>query len=633
MYRNIKSHTFLWFIKSKKINIGKPSRISYATRKHLDNNFKFYQPYIIKEEDLKFIFKPTIGNEKTDADNSIYFPLGFIGLVFAYCNTRENAEVNQLCRAAKFGYLAEIERLVAKGVDVNKRHKLGWTALQVAAINGNSEAVEKLLKLGADPNLGDEFSNVYQTALEKGLNSLDVLVRREDEFNDRLNNRTTFRGFTALHYSVLADDKNVIKALLDGGADPTIVNDAGHPPIKYAREKGDIAYLLEEHMKKHEKIQRKKEAEERRRFPLELRLKEHIVGQEGPITSVASAIRRKENGWSDDEHPLVFLFLGSSGIGKTELAKQLANYIHHNKPECFIRLDMSEFQEKHEVAKLIGAPPGYIGHDDGGQLTKNLRKCPRAVVLFDEVDKAHPDVLTVLLQLFDEGRLTDGKGKTIECKNAIFVMTSNLASDEIAQHAIQLRKETQEIEKQKYAGDISDENFPEKIVISRQFKEKVVQPILKFHFRRDEFLGRINEIIYFLPFSRSELFQLVEKELKWWAKKAKEKHSIELRWDRNVEVILADGYNVHYGARSIKHEVERKVVNLLAAAHEMGRIGDGSIVNLVVFTPTEEEEEGKTNNQNGKPKKGVIKLRVKRKGVKEFADLDEPFSTTSPLKS
>ena len=145
-----------------------------------------------------------------------------------------------------------------------------------------------------------------------------------------------------------------------------------------------------------------------------MRLKEKIVGQEGAISVVASSIRRKENGWIDDEHPLVFLFLGSSGIGKTELAKQVAKYLHKDQlKKAFIRLDMSEYQEKHEVAKLIGSPPGYIGHDDGGQLTKRLKEFPEAVVLFDEVDKAHPDVLTVLLQLFDEGRLTDGKGKTI----------------------------------------------------------------------------------------------------------------------------------------------------------------------------------------------------------------------------
>ena len=209
---------------------------------------------------------------------------------------------------------------------------------------------------------------------------------------------------------------------------------------------------------------------------------------------MVTAVRRKENGWADDDHPLVFLFLGSSGIGKTELAKQLAAYIHKDKSSAFIRLDMSEYQEKHEVfifqnicrkhfklltvflylkfsslpislemfngnhrtlswnvqvAKLIGAPPGYIGHDEGGQLTKRLKKCPNAVVLFDEVDKAHPDVLTVLLQLFDEGRLTDGRGNTIECKDAIFVMTSNLASDEIAQHGLELREEVERIRAQR----------------------------------------------------------------------------------------------------------------------------------------------------------------------------------------
>lgn len=182
------------------------------------------------------------------------------------------------------------------------------------------------------------------------------------------------------------------------------------------------------------------------------------------------AIRRKENGWGDDEHPLVFLFLGSSGIGKTELAKQMAAYIHKEKSQAFIRLDMSEYQEKHEVisfmslinksddefsqvAKLIGAPPGYIGHDEGGQLTSRLKQCPNAVVLFDEVDKAHPDVLTVLLQLFDEGRLTDGHGKTIECKDAIFIMTSNLASDEIAQHGLKLRQEIETLRANRLKND------------------------------------------------------------------------------------------------------------------------------------------------------------------------------------
>lgn len=260
----------------------------------------------------------------------------------------------------------------------------------------------------------------------------------------------------------------------------------------------------------------------------------------------------------------------------------MARYMHKDIKKGFIRMDMSEFQEKHEVAKFIGSPPGYVGHEEGGQLTKKLKQCPNAVVLFDEVDKAHPDVLTIMLQLFDEGRLTDGKGKTIECKDAIFIMTSNAASDEIAQHALQLREEAQEQSRRRLAENLEDVQKSEKITISNTFKEQVIRPILKAHFRRDEFLGRINEIVYFLPFCHSELIQLVSRELSYWAKKAKQRHNITLLWERPVLELLVRGYNLHYGARSIKHEVERRVVNQLAAAYEQELLPKGCTLRLVV---------------------------------------------------
>uniref|UniRef100_A0A670HRE5 ClpB family mitochondrial disaggregase n=1 Tax=Podarcis muralis TaxID=64176 RepID=A0A670HRE5_PODMU len=332
-------------------------------------------------------------------------------------------------------------RLLQEGASVNARHKLGWTALMVAAINRNSSVVKLLLTAGADPNLGDEFSSVYETAKEKGLHSLEVLVTREDDFNNRLNNRASFKGCTALHYAVLADDYSTVKLLLDGGANPLQRNEMGHTAVDYARE-GEVMKLLKASATKFQEEQRKREIEERRRFPLEQRLREHIIGQESAIATVGAAIRRKENGWYDEEHPLVFLFLGSSGIGKTELAKQTAKYLHK---------DVKKVRPLLSVAKFIGSPPGYVGHEEGGQLTKKLKQCPNAVVLFDEVDKAHPDVLTIMLQLFDEGRLTDGKGKTIDCKDAIFIMTSNVASDEIAQHALQLRQETVELSRKRIA--------------------------------------------------------------------------------------------------------------------------------------------------------------------------------------
>ncbi|XP_054663562.1 caseinolytic peptidase B protein homolog isoform X2 [Grus americana] len=500
----------------------------------------------------------------------------------AYCYIRDHlSKEDALLEAARINNVSEVNRLLLEGADVNARHKLGWTALMVAAISRNSSVVKILLAANADPNLGDDFSSVYETAKEKGLHSLEVLVTREDDFNNRLNIRANFKGCTALHYAVLADDYLTVKLLLDGGANPLQKNEMGHTPLDYARE-GEVMNLLKASETKFQEEQRRKEVEERRRFPLEQRLKEHIIGQESAIATVGAAIRRKENGWYDEEHPLVFLFLGSSGIGKTELAKQTAKYIHKDVKKGFIRLDMSEFQERHEVAKFIGSPPGYVGHEEGGQLTKKLRQCPNAVVLFDEVDKAHPDVLTIMLQLFDEGRLTDGKGKTIDCKDAIFIMTSNVASDEIAQHALQLRQEATEMSKKRIAENLEDVQMTDKITISKQFKEKVIRPILKAHFRRDEFLGRINEIVYFLPFCHSELIQLVNKELNFWAKKAKARHNITLLWDREVMDVLADGYNLHYGARSIKHEVERRVVNQLAAAYEQDLLPRGCTLRITV---------------------------------------------------
>jgi ATP-dependent Clp protease ATP-binding subunit ClpB len=264
------------------------------------------------------------------------------------------------------------------------------------------------------------------------------------------------------------------------------------------------------------------------------------------------------------------LFLGSSGIGKTELAKQVAWYIHGDDKESFIRLDMSEYQHQHEVAKFIGAPPGYLGHEDGGQLTKRLIKNPASVVLLDEVDKAHPDILTCLLQTFDEGRLTDGKGTTVDCMDSIFVMTSNLAQREIADEAIRMRAT-------RSRSDVDEDDIEP---ISEQFKRDVVQPILRNHFKRDEFLGRINEILFFLPFSEVQLQALARKELERWAKNALKRHNMTLTWAPEVELVCSKGYNLRYGARSIQHEVERMVISWLARAHELDIIKKGSKIHV-----------------------------------------------------
>ena len=284
---------------------------------------------------------------------------------------------------------------------MNEKHPLGWTPLHAAAMSGNPRTIKLLLESGADPNVQDEFSTVYKVASRRHMRASEVLMEREDSFSSSLSRNADFSGFTPLHYAALSDDFECIKLLLEAGADPTVTDKGGHLAEEYMYRDANKK-LVRSYAKTFAERKKTRELEERKKYPLEKRFHEVIVGQEGAINAVASAIRRRENGWYDEDHPLVFLFLGSSGIGKTELAKQLAKYLHKDPQKGFIRLDMSEYQEKHEVAKMIGAPPGYLGHDQGGQLTKKLKENPNAVVLFDEVDKAHPDVLTIMLQLFDE---------------------------------------------------------------------------------------------------------------------------------------------------------------------------------------------------------------------------------------
>ena len=323
-----------------------------------------------------------------------------------------------------------------------------------------------------------------------------------------------------------------------------------------------------------------RDREARVEYPLEQCLADGLVGQRAAIASVAAHVRRKENGWHSARHPLVLLFLGSSGVGKTELAKTLARYVHGDDPDAFVRLDMSEYQHRHEVSKFIGAPPGYAGHDDGGQLTRQLKRRPNAVVLFDEVEKAHADILTCLLQTFDEGRLTDGRGETVACTDAIFVMTSNLGQQEIADEAVRLRGGVAE----RLTQD-PDLDLDEADALGNAFKTETMMPILKSHFKRDEFLGRINEVVYFLPFSEDQLYRLVRTELERWQRTAAERHAVHITWEAEVEQVLVGAYNIRFGVRSIQHEVDRKVVVKLAEAHEQGLFQTGDHVKLRVVPP------------------------------------------------
>ena len=298
------------------------------------------------------------------------------------------------------------------------------------------------------------------------------------------------------------------------------------------------------------------EGEAERLLHLEATLGKRVVGQPFAIQAVSEAIRRSRAGLNDPSRPVgVFLFVGPTGVGKTELAKALADQLF-NQEEAMIRLDMSEYMEKHSVSKLIGSPPGYIGYEEGGQLTEALRRRPYAVVLFDEVEKAHHDVFNILLQIFDDGRITDSQGRMINCKNALFIMTSNLGSEQLLEkirtHSLKWTKEA---------------------VLN------IIEPILKAHFR-PEFLNRLDDILPFMPLQESDMAQIVLIQLQRVANRLLEK-SIQLEWAPEVLSFLAQrGYDPFYGARPLKRLIQQEVVNLLSTAILKGTLKNDQTVKL-----------------------------------------------------
>lgn len=290
------------------------------------------------------------------------------------------------------------------------------------------------------------------------------------------------------------------------------------------------------------------EGEAQRLLHLEKELEKRVVGQDLAVTAVCEAIRRSRSGLSDPNRPMgVFLFLGPTGVGKTELAKALAEQLF-DQEEAMVRLDMSEYMEKHSISKLIGSPPGYVGYDEGGQLTEMLRRRPYAVVLFDEIEKAHHDVFNILLQIFDDGRITDSKGRTVNCRNALFIMTSNIGSDLLLQ-------------KMEHSRDR----------LSKEMILETLDPVLKAHFR-PEFLNRLDEILPFLPLRQEDMQKIVLIQLKHLVRRMSERQ-VHLKWTDDVVAHLAEeGYDPFFGARPLKRLIQQEITNMLANAILEGNI-------------------------------------------------------------
>ena len=319
--------------------------------------------------------------------------------------------------------------------------------------------------------------------------------------------------------------------------------------LKEEVDEDDIAAVVSKWT--HIPVSKLLEGEVQKLVNMEERLRARVVGQDDAVLSVANAIRRARAGLHDPKRPLgSFIFLGPTGVGKTELSRALAEFLFDDE-QATIRIDMSEYQEKHTVSRMIGAPPGYVGYDEAGQLTEAVRRRPYSVVLFDEIEKAHPDVLNVMLQLLDDGRLTDSKGRTVDFKNTVVIMTSNLGSQYIAEHAVSGT-----------ATDLDDK-------VRRQVTEA-----LRSHFR-PEFLNRVDEIIFFHALERLHLMSIVDIQLSQLSQRLEDR-KIGLELTEAAKSLLVDeAFDPTYGARPLKRTIQRRVLDSLALRILQGEFKEG----------------------------------------------------------
>ena len=294
------------------------------------------------------------------------------------------------------------------------------------------------------------------------------------------------------------------------------------------------------------------ESERNKTLHLDEQLHKRVVGQDEAVTKVTEAIMRSKAGIKDPSKPIgSFLFLGPTGVGKTELAKSLAENLFDNESNI-IRIDMSEYMEKHSVSRLVGAPPGYVGYDEGGQLTEAVRRKPYSVILFDEIEKAHPDVFNILLQVLDDGRITDSQGRTVDFKNTILILTSNLGSSYLLDG----------IDNQ---GNISTE------------AAAMVDKDLKAHFR-PEFINRLDEIIMFKPLTKENISKIVDILMKDLNRRVADKElKIELT-DAAKSFITDNGFDPVYGARPLKRYLQKNVETMSAKIILSGEIGEGDTI-------------------------------------------------------
>jgi len=433
-------------------------------------------------------------------------------------------EIDQLERRAT---QLEIEKqALKKEDDANSKERLAHVEKELAGIREQSNTLKAKWKQEKDVI-------AKARALKEKLEQLKI----EEAAEERKGN---LERVAQIRYGLIRnteEELNKVTAQID--------SKSGHRMLKEEVDEEDVARIVSKWT--GIPVSKMLEGEVKKLINMEERLRLRVIGQDEALERVANAIRRSRAGLSDPKRPIgSFIFLGPTGVGKTELARALAEFLFDDE-RALIRIDMSEYMEKHAVSRLIGAPPGYVGYDEGGQLTEQVRRHPYAVVLFDEIEKAHPDVFNILLQIMDDGRLTDGKGRKVDFKNTVIIMTSNLGS-----------------------SYLQSENIRSVDAFERASKQ--VMETLHGHFK-PEFLNRVDDIIIFHPLGKEQLVKIVELRLEDLRRLlADRKISLELT-DAAKELLFTEGYDPNFGARPLKRAIQKLVQDPLAL-----KILDGEVL-------------------------------------------------------
>ncbi len=422
-------------------------------------------------------------------------------------------------------------------------------ALKKESDAGSKERLEKLEQQLAELKEKDAQLTAQWESESQVLNRIRQIKEQIDQTQVALENaqRTgNLEEAARLKYSTLVE---LEKELADAQAQLEERQKSGQSLISEEVTEQEIAEIVAKWT--GIPVARLLEGEKEKLMHMEERLKQRVVGQDEAVAAVSDAVRRARAGLGDSRRPIgTFLFLGPTGVGKTELAKALAEFLFDTE-EAMVRIDMTEFMEQHSVARLIGAPPGYVGYEEGGVLTEAIHRRPYSVILFDEVEKAHRDVFNVLLQVMDDGRLTDGQGRTVDFRNTLIIMTSNIASDKIFMLA---EEKAQDWEIEAHVKDMLKQYF------------------------RPEFLNRLDEVIVFHPLHKEDLFKIVDIQIGYLAQRlAERKINLEIT-DAAKELLIERGYDAAYGARPLKRVIQKHIENAIAKDILAGKFTDGDTI-------------------------------------------------------